>query len=105
MKPNLYSYFYNLVEGWIDEHIDTDEFPFFYIHPELAERMAKAAELVFDVAVDSQNYADTVREEEEYGDDYDEFDPSEDEEEEDDEETITIIESSEAEEERIEKED
>ena len=80
MKPNLYSCFYNLVDGWIDEHLDTDEFPHLYIHPELAERMAKAAELVFDIAVDSQNYAEAVREENEA--EFDDFDPLDDEDEE-----------------------
>ena len=66
MKPNLYSCFYNLIEGWMDEHYDAEEFPAFYVPRNLAEQMAKAAELVFDVAVESQEYKDAVEALDEY---------------------------------------
>ena len=45
------------MQHWIDSMCDTPDRPDGYIHPELNEQMAAAAEQVFDAAFDSQAFA------------------------------------------------
>lgn len=58
MKASLKATLEKAIEQWAEEAAEQDEWPEAYFHPLITDRMAQAAELVFDAAVETSQYTE-----------------------------------------------
>ena len=56
MDSHLFVSLEDVVEKWMNDHCQDDEWPSFYVYENQSKDMAKAAELVFDANVKGQEY-------------------------------------------------
>ncbi len=56
MKTNLFASLENVLEKWLNNHCEDDEWPSAYVYDNQSRDMAKAAELVFDASIKGQTF-------------------------------------------------